>query len=372
MVRLSTLVTLVLLFTVGSAVLFGAGCANIAADYILAFGSNGGKTPIPEELEYVPLFDEVRAVRVQDAPEVDLVVWVIEPRPIRVWVEETAADADWAKLIYQSVDDESHPVGISLATKGGPIIRVRWGQPKSAVDTNPRGTILVLQGQGGCARIHPHLWPIAAALANEGYRVILPDLRSQGDSTGKELGFIIKDGQDLRRVLDRLEREQLLVGKVGILGHSYGAAAGGYLATQDDRVVTCILSGSPMTWRGVIEFQGSQNWLWRLMTDGTRERIFQRCGERMGYDIDSLDARQFIAATDKPLLLLHGRKDTFVPIEHATEVYNTRPENTRLVVYEEASHGDYFFTHFEEVRHLCVSWFAEHLQRDAGVPPAPR
>jgi len=354
MTRLSTLAAVALLFMVANVLLFGLGCSTIAAEHILTFGSNGGKKPIPEEFE-TTLFDDVWIVRVQDDPPVDLVVWILEPRPFRIWVDATTSTSPPAEMAKEPFGE------VTVKKAGRPMILIQWDRPNPKAAAPPRGTVMMLQGQGGCNRTAYVMWPIAAALADAGYRVILPDLRSQGDSTGKELGFIVKDAQDIRTVLNVLEQDHLLAGKVGVLGHSYGAAVGGYTATLDDRLATCVLSGLPMTWRGIIEYQGSKNLLWRLMTDGARERTFQRCGERMGYDIDSMDARTFVTETDRPLLLLHGRNDSYVPVGHATEIYNARPDGTRLVIYEDADHGDYFWTRFDEVRDLCLSWFAEHL-----------
>ena len=338
------------------ALLFVPGCAHVAADYILTWGSNGGR-PLSKTLDGpgVHLFNRVAVVRVQDDPPVDLVVWIIEPRPIRAWVETKASANPLADLADQSL-------GCAITDKAsGMMVQLRWERLDLRDSIQPRGTILVLQGQGGCTRIHPKLLPAAVALANDGYRVVMPDLRSQGDSTGKELGFIVKDAQDIGRVLDWLERERLLAGKVGILGYSYGAAAGGYVATQDGRVVTCVLAGTPMTWRGLVEHRGSQNLLWRLMSDATRERTFERCSERMGYDIDRFDARKLVASTDKPLLLIHGGKDQNVPVEQAAAIHRTRPDGIRFVVFEDSGHGDFFLTHADEIRALCLSWFAEHL-----------
>jgi pimeloyl-ACP methyl ester carboxylesterase len=356
MARLTMAVSLMLLFL--------SGCAGIAADYVLHYGSNRGGKPFPKTLTGCPAFARGHVVRVQNDPPVDLLVWIVEPGSVQVCVEDKNSPRGPA----ESINDPLAAASITAA--GAPTIRLRRRPANAGACPHPLGDVIVLQGQGGCARTDVVMLPMVAALAEAGYRVIMPDLRSQGDSTGEELGFIVKDAQDIGDVLDWLEQENLLTDKVGILGHSYGAAVAGYVAMQDDRVATCILSGLPTTWRTIIEYQGSRNLLWRLMSDKTRQQTFQICSQRIGYDIDSLDSRRLIALTDKPVLLIHGRQDKCVPASCAAEVLQARPEGTQFVMYEDSGHGEYFVTRFEDVRSLCLSWFAEHLKPPLDAPCA--
>jgi len=358
--------TIRLLATCALLLLLLSGCAEIAANGILRAGSNGGGTPFPKPLQDRLPIAKLGVVRVQQDPAIDLAVWVLEPHHYQVW---------------SGTGDIAIPNGRVVANKvrfdfvdDGPPTRVypfniRWFHEDPSTKITPVGTVILLQGQGGCARESPLLL-VALVLADAGYRVVMPDLRSQGDSTGKELGFIVKDAQDVSNILDWLQREHLLAGRVGILGHSYGAAVAGYATAKDDRIATCIVSGGPTNWRKVIQYQMQERLLWRLMSDQQRERVFQICSERMGYDIDSLDGCKLITSTDKPVLLLHGRKDKNVPVALALAAYEARPKNTRLVIFEEAGHDEFWVTDFERIRKLCLDWFTEHLRPPAETAPS--
>lgn len=334
------------------------GCAQMAADRILTFGSNGGGKPFPKDLDYVPIFNEYKVCRVQDNPPIDLIVWIIEPQQMIIW----AGDLNAQKTPEAWKGKEIYAVCLPARQHDKRRLNVMWGMASRAKKTQPKGTIIILQGQGGCSRFDLIGYPLAAAMANAGYRVIMPDLRSQGDSTGRKLGYIVHDADDMKKVMDMLEKENLLTGRVGILGHSYGAAVGGYVASRDKRVSTCILSGTPMNIRGVVEFQGQADSMWRGMSAKDHEETFAICSRKVGFDIDTIDARNIIKKSTTPALLVHGRKDAAVPLEHSLEIYSARPANTKLVIYNDSRHGEYFTQHFEDFSSLCLDWFAYYLQ----------
>ena len=362
----------VLLLCLLSVPLFGSCCSQIVADHVLHFGSNRGGTPFPKELpaSWLQTFANGHYLEVQNDPLVHLMVWVVEPRQyqVEIWYgEKDAPPVPDGWEVEQGVTARLD-VAASERFPGSPATTMtyflRWFTKESAPPVTPIGTILLLDGQGGCMRTGYYNWFHAAYLANAGYRVVMVDLRSQGDSTGEELGFIVKDARDIGKVLDWLERHELLTEPASIMGHSYGAASGGLAAVNDPRIVTAVLSGTPMQWRSVLEFQiPTRTRIWRMMTQGMRERTFQIIRERMGDEAYSLDARTFVTTTTKPVLLLHGRQDRAVPVEHAIEIHQARPEGTRLVIYENSGHGDYFWTHFDEIRELYLSWFAEHMKK---------
>ncbi|MCL2700280.1 MAG: alpha/beta fold hydrolase [Phycisphaerae bacterium] len=352
--------------------LFCSGCANIVADFVLHEGSNRG-TPLTVTHDFpatIP-FAQGHTVCVQDPPRVDLKVWVVQPRHFlaELWIGEEknlAVPEGWVPEDWFIATFPPQPVSFWYpgAPAGSLNLHLQWFTKESTPEVTPRGTVVLLHGQGGCMRVHfsSWSWVTAGYLANAGYRVVMIDLRSQGDSTGAELGFVIKDAQDVSRVLDWLEQYDLLTRPVGIMGHSYGAATGGLAMLKDPRISTAILSGTPMQWRDVLEFQLSQKWIWKWMPTFERERMFEILSRRMGHEAYNLDGREFALQSTKPVMLLHGRKDNNVPIEHALAMYQARPKNSKLVLFETSGHGDYFWSHFDEIRTLCLSWFAEHMK----------
>ena len=92
----------------------------------------------------------------------------------------------------------------------------------------------------------------ARFLAQHGYRAVLVDLRGQGGSSGAWLTFGPQEARDVQHVIDELDRRELLVGRLGVLGASYGGATAIHLAGLDPRVACVATVSAFSTMRGVI------------------------------------------------------------------------------------------------------------------------
>ena len=92
---------------------------------------------------------------------------------------------------------------------------------------SPKGTVLVLHGIWARS-----FWMLGTAqmLAEAGYRAVLVDLRGHGRSTGDFLTFGPGEARDLSQVIDDLDRRNLISGRLGVYGISYGATTSIHLA----------------------------------------------------------------------------------------------------------------------------------------------
>jgi pimeloyl-ACP methyl ester carboxylesterase len=85
----------------------------------------------------------------------------------------------------------------------------------------PRGTVFLLHGIRA-DKNQVRGW--AGMLADAGFRAVLVDLRGHGRSTGDWLSYGVVESKDLAQVLDALVERGLVVGRVGVMGFSYGAS----------------------------------------------------------------------------------------------------------------------------------------------------
>lgn len=99
-----------------------------------------------------------------------------------------------------------------------------------------RGTVFLLHGWHAPVVGVPYLRPLACALANAGYRVVMPDVRGQGASGGRFRGFGGQDARDMAEVLTALSDQGVVEGPVYAVGHSYGGMLALLWAAKDDRV----------------------------------------------------------------------------------------------------------------------------------------
>lgn len=200
-----------------------------------------------------------------------------------------------------------------------------------------RGTIVMLHGFG---RNKTDLLLAAMCMADRGYRVIVPDLRGHGDSTIARVSFGPRESRDVRDLLDVLQKKGAVAGPVGILGVSMGGAVALDCAAADDRIRT-VMAIEPMqpiadVLRQIADtpsiqwiFFGGDRitpWLLKQLSAGKMlEPVVARAGELTGQPILAFDPRKSVAATNKPILIIHGTKDQVVPLAFSASILNAAP-----------------------------------------------
>src|SRR5258706_4821522 len=142
-------------------------------------------------------------------------------------------------------------------------LRVDVGPPPASLavwiiepptNSSTRGTVLVLHG---VQDKKTSMLDIGRRLATAGYRAVLVDGRGHGRSSGQWLTYGVLESRDLSQLLDALATQDLLAGKVGVYGVSYGAAAGIMLAGRDARVAAAVAVAPVSSRRG-----GGRDYCW--------------------------------------------------------------------------------------------------------------
>jgi pimeloyl-ACP methyl ester carboxylesterase len=227
----------------------------------------------------------------------------------------------------------------------------------------PKATILVLHGiraQG--------VWmlDIADALADDGYRVVVADLRGHGGSTGATLTFGVGEARDLSHVIDELEARGLLVGKLGVFGHSYGASTAIHLAALDPRVSTVVATAPFAEMREEVPHyvRTMLPGVGHLLSDDFYRRIVDDAGRRGGFDPDDASASVAASQTNAPILLLHGLEDIVVPPVNSQRIYQGAPSGSKLVYLRDLGHFGVWLDIDGRVKKHTLAWFEERLARN--------
>ena len=189
---------------------------------------------------------------------------------------------------------------------------------------DPKGLPLVVLPHGGPASrdtIGFDWW--SQALASRGYAVLQPNFRG---STGHGVTFMEAGYGEWGRKMqtDLSDGVRWLAGqgiidpsRVCIVGASYGGYAAMAGVTIDRGVYRCAVAVA-----GVSDLRRMVNWTARQesRSDSQTVRYWNRF---MGADklndrgLDALSPAYLAAAVESPLLLIHGRDDTVVPIEQS-------------------------------------------------------
>ncbi|MGP4065862.1 esterase [Oceanobacillus sp. M65] len=212
-----------------------------------------------------------------------------------------------------------------------------------------------------------HNLPIAYMLAENGYRVILPDSmyhgsREQGvNSMQRMVSFwdvVMKNVKELGMIKDVLdERNLILNGRIGIAGTSMGGITTSAALTQYPWIKTAaVLMGSPklsIFARTLIEGLKEKGNL--PVTDETINQLYQQLEQ---YDL----SKQPEKLNQRPLFFWHGVNDPAVPFGHSYNFYQdvkeqyVNQEDIHFVREENRGHKVSRYATLE-----AVKWLHKHV-----------
>jgi dipeptidyl aminopeptidase/acylaminoacyl peptidase len=231
-----------------------------------------------------------------------------------------------------------------------------------------RGTILHVHG-GPEAQARPGFGPFLGFLIQEGWRIVAPNVRG---STGYGRTFTHLDDVRLRldSVRDLAEVAQALVrlgkavpGKIGVIGGSYG----GFM-------VLSVTSTYPDLWGAAVDIVGIANLVTFLERTGPWRRALREAEygslETDRAFLEEISPIHRAAQIRAPLLVLHGRNDSRVPVHEAEQISDTLNKLGRpveLMVFENEGHGLVRRENQLTAWTRVAAFFAEHLDARPGA-----
>ncbi|GAB4073944.1 prolyl oligopeptidase family serine peptidase [Barrientosiimonas marina] len=212
-----------------------------------------------------------------------------------------------------------------------------------------------------------HNLPLAYLLAEEGFRIILPDSmhhgeRDQGISSMKiQLAFwdiVMQNVAELQAIKNELDEQNLVLdNRFGIAGTSMGGITSAAALTQYPWIKTAgILMGTPklLTYAKTL-VDGYQKVDETAITDDMTNDLY---AQLEAYDLSN----QIDKLADRPVLFWHGEHDEVVPFNHSyafyenAQSYYSHPENIRFLSEANRGHKVSRYAILETVR-----WFKQHL-----------
>ncbi len=207
-------------------------------------------------------------------------------------------------------------------------LSVLVAEPKAA----PRATIFLLHGIGD----HKEgLRGWADHLTAAGYRAVLVDSRGHGRSTGQWLTYGVQESRDLSRLIDALA----ISGPIGVMGMSYGAATAIEWAGSEPRVQAAVAVAPFASLRDVVPLYvpDSVPVIGRFLPRWLIMRVIDHAGHVAGFDPDAASPKAAAARTHAPMLLIHGDRDTNVPLWNSALIVAHAP-TARLVTLAGEDH----------------------------------
>jgi pimeloyl-ACP methyl ester carboxylesterase len=195
---------------------------------------------------------------------------------------------------------------------------------------------------------------------SQGYRVLLPDGRANGNSGGELITYGLLEKYDTIDWAHWLRTEgcQSIFG----LGESLGAAILIQSSAVDPVFKSIVAECSYADLRGVGEYRVQRMaplppWLARPASEAMLEFAFLYARPRFGVDLSKVSPVTDIARTKTPILLIHGLADTRTPPWNSEELAKANPR-AALWLVPGAGHVGASRARPEEFNRRVLDWFA--------------
>src|SRR5262249_48376921 len=226
-----------------------------------------------------------------------------------------------------------------------------------------RKSPVVVPVHGGPSGASGAGWPLRwnAVLPSQGYFVFLPNPRGSFGHGEKFTRANVKDfgGGDLRDILrgvdEVVKTAPVDPERMGILGWSYGGYMTMWAVTQTDRFKAAVAGAGIVDWQSYY----GQNRIDRWMIPFFGSSV---------YDDPAVYAKSspitFIKKVKTPTLVLHGDRDSEVPVPQGYEFWHalkTLGVPTQLVVYANEGHGIRRPANQRDIETRVVAWMDTYL-----------
>ena len=196
--------------------------------------------------------------------------------------------------------------------------------------------VLLLHGYTGWKE---EMYQFACWYHGQGYSVLVPDLRCQGESEGDFIGMGWTDHYDCTLWIDHI-LEQCPEADIVLHGQSMGAATALIMA-GDPAVsghIKAVVSDSAYT--EAYEMFGDKITEWFHLPAGPFvDSACVMLRLRGGYNLKDASPLRAVASSDIPTLFIHGEEDRMIDVGMSYELYEAAACEKELFIVEGAGHA---------------------------------
>lgn len=200
-------------------------------------------------------------------------------------------------------------------------------------DSNSDKTAIVVHGYGAN---YKEMQPYCQFFIQKNFNVLVTENRAHGQSEGGCVGFGWNDRLDVAQWCNKIAEKQP-DGKIILFGLSMGATAVCCAVgeTLPPNVVAAISDSAFAFGKKQIEDVLSKVKILKLF----KEHLYGYLKRVHNFNISLVDAPNQLKKTKVPVLLIHGKQDTFVPPQNQDVLYEATPAGLRgKFTVEDAGH----------------------------------
>jgi hypothetical protein len=267
-------------------------------------------------------------------------------------VRRAFTSADKNEGVAHAADDDATLSEASISAKDGTPLHA-WALQPNEWNGN---SVIVLHG---LKDNRLGMMDYADMLLVHGYSVLIPDARAHGESGGTVASYGFLESDDIRGWLNWMTANQHPHCVYGF-GESMGAAQ--LLQTLPVApqlcavAVECPFSNYRET---AYDRMGQPFHLGRTILRPVMESAFLYARLRYGLDMEKVSPEDDVAASNVPVLLIHGESDTNIPLRHSLRIVERR-KDVVLWKVPDTGHSNAIDTSSEELQTRLISWFEQH------------
>lgn len=262
---------------------------------------------------------------------------------------------------YRKLTTVLHPSDLGLAHEELTITTAEgiplhcWFIPAGGT---PRGTVIFLHGVSECVIVG---LPVARHLHDAGFNVFLYDSRRHGDSGGRFCTYGFYEKHDTSTVISYLEdRNDVQIGKIGLLGSSMGAAVAIQVAALDPRVSSVLAESGFATLRTV--YDEYQKRIVKVPWHYLRNIVIKRSEHIAHFKASAVSPLEAVRNVRVPILFMHGTTDNLIRHTYTERVYANANEPKELWLIQGARHNNMAEVGGEEYFRRIVEFFERTLK----------
>ncbi|MGN7938563.1 MULTISPECIES: alpha/beta hydrolase [Bacillaceae] len=175
-----------------------------------------------------------------------------------------------------------------------------------------------------------------------GFHVLLCDHRYHGLSGGKYTSYGFYEKDDLKAWIDYLEKRFGGNTFIGLLGESLGAASALELSKRDRRVKFCIADCSFSDFQSLLRIRLKMDF--KLGIYPLIDFVNFIVKLKHGWSFPDISPIKGLEKTKTPILFIHGKEDTFIPLDMTLEMFRRKAGTKKLYLVPKAGHAEAFNT----------------------------
>ncbi len=189
---------------------------------------------------------------------------------------------------------------------------------------------------------HDHMWNYGRFYSEQGFNLLLPDMRGHGESDGDYITMGWLDKGDVVKWINLIvERDS----QAEIILHGVSMGGGTVMMTSGEDL--------PSNVKAIVEDCGYTS-VWDIFSDEMKA-LFNLpdfpllhtasviCKIRAGYNFREASSLDQLAKAKVPILFLHGGEDNFVHTDMVYKNYEACPTKKDMMIIPNAGHGEAYY-----------------------------